>query len=249
MKIKLSYAAFGFCCLLLSGCYTVIQGPRTAADLDDRELVLVEERTEVSIPERSGEYEEEWDDYYRYPGVPGGYGGGYGYGGYPQYGGSSFSSDNDYYGYGYSPYYGYYGYGPSNYGYDPYYRDGSGYYVPAGYQLVSSGRLTGLAAELDATRQALAEMDNGEAAAKEEKRQLEQQQREEEAWMRRVEPRVRETPKPTPRESSSSSSSSTSTYSAPSTTTKSSSPGSAASGGSAKSSSKKSSPKPRKTRR
>ena len=216
MKIKLSCAAFGLCSLLLSGCYTVIQGPRTAADLDDRELGITQGQAEKSTAERFDDYEEEWDEYYRYPGVPGSYGGGYGYGGYPQYG-YGYSSDYGYYGYGYSPYYGYYGHGPSYYGYDPYYRDSRGYYIPAGYELVSSGNLNALASELSASRQALAELEDPSIAAAEEQRRLEQQRREEEAWLRRVEPRVRETPTPTPR----SSSSSTSSYSAPSTTAKS----------------------------
>ena len=148
MKIKLIYATFGLCALLLSGCYTVLYGPRMAVAPEESELAVVEEAEQYQPPVlgRYDEYEEEdWDDFYRYPGTRSGYGGGYGYGGYPYYG-NGYNSGYDYYGYGPYPYYGYYGYGPSSYGYDPYYRDRGGSYVPVGYTLVTQRELDQLRA-------------------------------------------------------------------------------------------------------
>ena len=139
------------------------------------------------------------DDYYRYPGVRGGYGG-YGGGYYGGYGGYGYGYGGYYYptaGYypsyygGYPSYYG--GYGPYSYGYDPYYRSSGGYYVSPGYELVSTRELDDLraASRLNATP-AVADP---AAAAK-------VQRREESVWQRRVEPRVRSAPTPTPRATS-----------------------------------------------
>lgn len=237
MKIRLSCIALGLCSLLLSGCYTVIQGPRTAADIEDRDLVAVEEKGASPLMGDFDQREDRWDDDYRYPGSPGGYGGygNYGgYGGYPFYG-AGYRSGYGSYGYGGYPYSGY-GYGPSYYGYDPYYQDSSGFYLPAGYELVTDRELD----ELRASRRALAELNDQIDPAKEEQRQLEQQRKEEETWMRRVEPRVRSTPVATPRATTVSSPSSS--PAAPRATTSSSS-------SSSTKSTKKSSAKPKKTRR
>ncbi len=84
MKIKMIYATFGLCVFLLSGCYTVLYGPRMAVDPEESSLAVVEETEpyDSSTRGRYDDYEEEdWDDFYRYPGTRSGYGGGYGYGG------------------------------------------------------------------------------------------------------------------------------------------------------------------------
>lgn len=234
MKIRLSCMTFGLCGLLLSGCYTVIQGPRTAADVENKDLVAVEEKGTSPL---MGDFDQRDDDYYRYPGAPGGYGGygNYGgYGGYPAYG-AGYRSGSGYYGYGSYPYYGS-GYGPSYYGYDPYYQDSGGFYIPAGYELVTGRELE----ELRASRRALAELNDQIDPGEEEQRQLEQQRKEEETWMRRVEPQVRSTPVATPRPTTVSSPSSSPP--APRATTSSSS-------SSSTKSTKKPSAKPKKTRR
>ena len=130
----------------LSGCYTVIRAPRTAADVQT-EVIWKSERSARAgdADPRLGRFEDERDDHYRYPGSPyGGYGGspysGYG-GGFPLLG-----YDSRYgmygaggYGYGYPNYGG--GYGPYGYGYDPYYTDDSGFYAPPGYELISTREL------------------------------------------------------------------------------------------------------------
>ena len=127
---------FGFSCLLLSSCYTVVRAPRTAADVQE-EQVWTEDQ---SIAPRVGRFrdQDDWGDSYRYPGAP------YSGGGYPIYG-IGYDSRYGMYGsgaYGYGAPYGYgyggYGYDPYGYGYDPYYRDTSGYYLPPGYELIST---------------------------------------------------------------------------------------------------------------
>ena len=128
--------AFGLSCLLLSSCYTVVRAPRTAADVQE-EQVWAEDQTTTP---RVGRFrdQDDWGDSYRYPGAP------YSGGGYPIYGIGYDSRYGMYssgaYGYG-APYgygYGGYGYDPYGYGYDPYYRDTSGYYLPPGYELIST---------------------------------------------------------------------------------------------------------------
>ena len=117
--------------------------------------------------------------------------GGYGgyYGGYGGYGG--YYPTSGYYPYHYGGYPSYYGgYSPYSYGYDPYYRSSSGYYVPLGYELVSTRQLDDLRA---ASRLSTTPATAGPAAA------TERQRREENVWQRRVEPRVRSAPTPTPR--------------------------------------------------
>jgi hypothetical protein len=144
MKIRLfsTWMALGVFGLALSGCYTVIKAPRTAADVQQEQIWKAERDSDPKL----GRFDDERDDHYRYPGSPyGGYGGGgspYGYGGgFPLVGYDSRSGlyGGGGYGYGY-PNYGA-GYGPSGYGYDPYYRDDSGFYAPPGYELVSTREL------------------------------------------------------------------------------------------------------------
>ena len=196
----------------LGGCYTILQDPHSAADLHESEWAADDEYERDA---RMGRFDDEDDDFYRYPGVPSSYGGygGYSYpiigGGYGGYG---------YGGYGYGGYptpyggYGYGGYGPYSYGYDPYYTDSRGFYVPPGYELVSTR-------ELDTMRASLA---NAAKAPQVDERALrEEQRRREEVWGKRVEPRVRRAPTPTPRSTSAvsappaTSSPTPSTYAAP----------------------------------
>jgi len=192
MKIKtlIFYSALPLIALLANGCYTVLSNPYQAADLHDSEVAYADESKTPTV----GQFDErdEMDDLYRYPGVRGSYGGygsGYG-GGY----GSGYGYRGGYGGNGYDPYYSG-GYGPNSYGYDPYYRDSAGSYVPPGFELVSTReldqlRLGGLSAGTPA-------VDSAAVAAQAKKR-------EENIWMKRVEPRVRQTPTPTARSAPSS---------------------------------------------
>ena len=200
MKIKtlIFYSALPLIALLANGCYTVLSNPYQAADLHDSEVAYADESKTPTV----GQFDErdEMDDLYRYPGVRGSYGGygsgyGSGYGG--RYGSGYGYSSGGYGGYGgngYDPYYSG-GYGPNSYGYDPYYRDSAGSYVPPGFELVSTReldqlRLGGLSAGTPA-------VDSAAVAAQAKKR-------EENIWMKRVEPRVRQTPTPTARSAPSS---------------------------------------------
>ena len=191
-KALILYSALSLTALMAGGCYTVLSSPYEVADLHDEGPVRAVEAPTI------GKFDDRdyMDDLYRYPGVRGGYGGygGY-YGGYGGYGGYYYPTAGYYpYSYGnYSPYYG--GYGPYSYGYDPYYRNSSGYYVPPGYELVSTRQLDDLRA---------ASRLNSTPTIADPARATEVQRREEEVWQRRVEPRVRDAPAPTPRSSFSS---------------------------------------------
>ena len=143
MKIKtlIFYSALPLIALLANGCYTVLSNPYQAADLHDSEVAYADESKTPTV----GQFDErdEMDDLYRYPGVRGSYGGdGSGYGGGYPVGGYGYSSGGygGYGGNGYDPYYRG-GYGPNSYGYDPYYRDSAGFYVPPGFELVSTREL------------------------------------------------------------------------------------------------------------
>ena len=190
-KALILCSALSLTALMASGCYTVLSSPYEVADLHDEAPVR-----DVEAP-TIGKFDDRdyMDDLYRYPGVRGGYGGygGY-YGGYGGYGGYYYPTAGYYpYSYGnYSPYYG--GYGPYSYGYDPYYRNSSGYYVPPGYELVSTRQLDDLRA---------ASRLNSTPTIADPARATEVQRREEEVWQRRVEPRVRNAPPPPPRATSS----------------------------------------------
>ena len=237
MKVKalILFSALPLIALMASGCYTVLSSPYEAASLHDESPVRDVEAPTV------GQFDDRdyMDDYYRYPGVRGGYGGygGY-YGGYGRYGGYYPTAGYlpYYYGYGYGryPYY-YDGYGPYSYGYDPYYRSSRGYYVSPGYQLISTRQLDDLraASRLNAT-----------PAVTDPARATEVQRREENVWQRRVEPRVRSAPVPTPRSAVSTPPSATPKAS----TTTTSAPASKSSA-TTKSSATKKSAKPKKRRR
>ena len=155
--------------LLTSGCYTVISNPYAQADLHERQVAYAAEASPTV-----GQFDErdDMDDFYRYPGVRGSYGG-YGYGGYPS-GGFGYSSNGGFHPYG---------------GYDPYYRNSGGSYVPPGYELVSTRELDDLRS--GALGAATPTVDPAAAARLKE--------REENIWMKRVEPRVRQAPTPTAR--------------------------------------------------
>ena len=192
MKALIFCSALSLTALMASGCYTVLSSPYEVADLHDE---YPSRDVEAPTP-TVGQFDDRdyMDDLYRYPGVRGGYGryGGY-YGGYGGYGGYYYPTSGyypSYYG-GYPSYYG--GYGPYSYGYDPYYRSSGGYYVSPGYELVSTRELDELRAA--SRRNATSTVANPAAAT-------EVQRREESVWQRRVEPRVRSTPTPTPRATS-----------------------------------------------
>ena len=196
MKALILYSALPLTALMASGCYTVLSSPYEVASLHDEDLARAKSRDAEAPTIGKFDDRDYMDDFYRYPGVRGGYGGyGGGYGGYGRYGGYYPTARYVpyYYGYGYGgyPYY-YGGYGPYSYGYDPYYRSSRGYYVSPGYELVSTRELDDLRA---ASRRNTTPMTVDPAAA------AEVQRREEEVWQRRVEPRVRNTPTPTPRSS------------------------------------------------
>ena len=191
MKALIFCSALSLTALMTSGCYTVLSSPYETASLHDEAPVR-----DVEAP-TIGQFDDRdyMDDYYRYPGVRGGYGGyggygygGYGYGTYGRYAYPYYSYSN------YNPYYYYGGYGPYSYGYDPYYRSSRGYYVSPGYQLISTRQLDDLRA---ASRLSTTPTVADPAAA------AEVQRREESVWQRRVEPRVRSAPMPTPRATSS----------------------------------------------
>ena len=232
MKALILCSALSLTALMTSGCYTVLSSPYEVADLHDEELARAKSR-DVEAP-TVGQFDDRdyMDDLYRYPGVRGGYGGygGY-YGGYGGYDGH-YPSRYYYGGYPYGGYPSYYGgYGPYSYGYDPYYRSSRGYYVSPGYQLISTRQLDDLrAASRLSTTPTVA---NPAAAA-------ERQHREENVWQRRVEPRVRSAPMPTPR--------STSTVSRPPSGAATKAPASTSAPAS-KSSATKESAKPKKRRR
>ncbi len=228
-KALILCSALPLTALMTSGCYTVLSSPYETASLHDEDLARVKSR-DVEAP-TIGQFDDRdyMDDLYRYPGVRGGYGG---YGGYyGGYGGYYPTSGYypSYYG-GYPSYYG--GYGPYSYGYDPYYRSSSGYYVPPGYEMVSTRQLDDLRAA--SRRSATPAIADPAAAA-------EIQRREENVWQRRVEPRVRSAPTPTPRATSTSAPSATQ-RSTPKASSASSTPAS-------KSSATKKSAKPKKRRR
>jgi hypothetical protein len=241
MKAFILYSALPLTALMVSGCYTVLSSPYEAASLHDEDLARAKSRA-VEAP-TVGQFDDRdyMDDLYRYPGVRGGYGGygGY-YGGYGGYGG--YYPTSGYYPYYYGGYPSYYGgYGPYSYGYDPYYRSSSGYYVPPGYELVSTRQLDDLRA---ASRRNATPTIADPAAA------TERQRREENVWQRRVEPRVRSTPAPTPRSSASNAPAPTSrsSVSSPPSTSATKAPA-ATSAPASKSSATKKSAKPKKRRR
>ncbi|MEW6750395.1 MAG: hypothetical protein AB1505_05390 [Candidatus Latescibacterota bacterium] len=243
MTTALRWSAVGVCSLLVGGCYTVLMGPR-APKVEETPVAVAPEGQQSREPATLGRFGADRgveDDFYRYPGAPGGYG----YGGYP-FAGFGYSSGAGYYGYGPYPGYGYYGYGPYSYGYDPYYQNTSGYNVPVGYELVTQSELD----ELRASREALDELQSDTRTPEEiEQQRLEEERQREEVWNRRVQSRLREAPTVTPREQPPTTTGTT----APATYTGSSSSGGSTSSGSGDSSAAKSSAKPsaqpKKTRR
>ena len=194
------YSTLGLACFFLSSCYTVLQGPKTAADLQKTQELAPELEKWDDAPKlgRFQERPDPWNDFY-YPNAPDGTYGFDGYGGFPIFGfdsryglyGAGMGYPYGYgYGYGYGYPYGYgyapspyYGYGADPYGYgaDPYYRDRSGYYVPPGYELVSTATLDRLrSAEQSLSTQPTVDPD---ALRREERRRAER------LWDQREQPR------------------------------------------------------------
>jgi hypothetical protein len=192
MKNKILFLGLALAGLGLGGCYTVLKGPRTAADLADEKVAVADERRDRLAEPRVGRFRDQdrdaWDDFYRYPGGPGGYSDF----GYPIYG-VGYSSGYGMFGYGGYPGY---GYGPYSYGYDPYYSGYSGtgaLYVPPGYELVSTRELE----EMRAAQRNLA--GQSQSPAIDEQLLQKQRKEQEEVWAKRVDPRVRQAPTPTSR--------------------------------------------------
>lgn len=141
----------------LTGCYTILQAPRSfSSDYEsDRPGYSSAWENEREDSPLMGDYRDDRDANNPFGYSP--YGGGGGYGGYGSGGGFpalGYDSRNGLYGFG-SPYgYGS-GYGggygansgPYGYGYDPYYSGAGGSYVPPGYQLVTTQELANLRAE------------------------------------------------------------------------------------------------------
>ena len=190
---KWGMLALTFCLgFVLSGCYTVLNDPFAVQTLhekaeQDREYEQQTSREEIAAD----------DDFYRYPGVPSSYGAygagypirGYNSGGYGRYGSYPLP-------YGVYSSYGNYGYGPYSYGYDPYYTDNRGFYVPPGYELVSTRELDNLRTSSVGGRGEQSSTVDQAAAARE------KMKKQEDAWIRRVSPQVRR-PNPTPRSTTS----------------------------------------------
>ena len=242
MKQPTTWAALAVATVTLSGCYTVLQGPRLASSLDEGAGYHVIESGSPTEPQigrfQNDRYDDPWAN-------TGGYGSGYpvmGYGfGSPFAYGPGLGAAYPYG--GYSSYY-----GPNGYGYDPYYMGrgsyGSGSYMPPGYQLVTSRELANLRAEITELRNTGSDIppsvDRQEA--------LRRKQRDaDRAWTQRTVPVTRKstsgyrTPRVTSTSSSSRSSSGTKASSSTSSTKPASSSSSKSSGGDAA--------KRRKTRR
>jgi hypothetical protein len=247
MKQPTTWAALAVATVTLSGCYTVLQGPRLASSLDEGAGYHVIENGSPTEPQIGRLQDDRYDDDpwantrgygSGYPVM--GYGSGYGFGSPFAYGpglGAAYPYS------GYSSYY-----GPYGYGYDPYYTGrgsyGSGSYVPPGYQLVTSRELANLRAEITELRNTGSDIppsvDRQEA--------LRRKQRDaDRAWTQRTVPVTRKstsgyrTPRVTSTSSTSRSSSGTKASSSTSSTKPASSSSSKSSGGDAA--------KRRKTRR
>lgn len=204
MKKILLASGILFCGLALGGCYTVLHSPHLTSSAVPAYGEAEEAKEAWEEPERS---QEEWRDLYSYPGSlagygSAGYGGSYGYGGYP------LVLSSGYYGYAPDSYSRHYGYGPYSYGYDPYYRDAYGYYIPAGYKLITEAELDALRAGLTDSGQQEEEVDPEEQRL----RELQEQRQAEEVWERRTQPRVRVAPQATPRTTTPAASGTSSTY-------------------------------------
>ena len=138
--------------LVFSGCYTILQAPGFTSgryDTPTEEVYTWEGEANVTAPS-VGDFENDADLYpYGYgpsrsAGVPVfGYDslyGLYGYGSpnaYGPYGGPYGGLYSSGYGYGYSA-------GPYGYGYNPYYQDARGSYIPPGYELITTDALGAL---------------------------------------------------------------------------------------------------------
>jgi hypothetical protein len=197
MKKRLTWAALAAASVMLSGCYTVLQGPRMASSIDNASFEdpyysdqvysdLTDGYPEVETV-RPGHRNDPWayDGYGNgYPVTNSGYGV-YGFGSPFAYGPSLGAS---------YPYGGYSSaYGPNGYGYDPYYsgRRGSSY-TPPGYQLVTSQDLAELRLENAALRAASASGTGARPATSQQDALRRRQAQAEQAWTQRTGPRTRQ---------------------------------------------------------
>ena len=230
MKQPTTWAALAVATVTLSGCYTVLQGPRLASSLDEGAGYHVIESGNPTEPQIGRFQDDRYDDPWANTGGYGsgypvmGSGSGYGFGSPFAYGpglGAAYP-----YG-GYSSYY-----GPYGCGYDPYYTGrgsyGSGSYVPPGHQLVTSRELANLRAEITELRNTGSDIppsvDRQEA--------LRRKQRDaDRAWTQRTVPVTRKSPSGyrTPRVPSTSSSSRSSSGTKASSSTSSTKPASSSS--------------------
>ena len=230
-KTLLSWTFLGACSLVLSGCYTVINGPYRVTQSEDP---WVQEEAYNSQPATIGQFDDgdQWDDFGRrgyggcgggyggYGGGYGGYGGGYGYGG-GGYGGYGYDSAYGGYGYGYNPYY----------GYDPYYQTDDGTYVPPGYELIATSDLN----DMQETIQVLSNQESGQAQEQHDQLMMRKKTARQNEWNSRTDPYERKSVPSSVRTPSSSSSSSRTTVAKPasSSSSKASSSSSSSSGKSA----------------
>ncbi len=162
----IGWATLATAAFALSGCYTVLQGPRLLSNVDDGSATPVWDVEEQHYGADSSDLRDSVYDDYPYQNTYEEYGHGYpvmgaasgfglyGFGSPFAYGpglGSAYSYGYGGYG-GYSPAYGPYGYGYDPYYSDPYSRGGSSSYVPPGYELVTARELANLRTENAALR-------------------------------------------------------------------------------------------------
>ena len=125
--------ALGVSALVTSGCYTVVNSPYASVREKEPEYTSSRygERPAGETPRRDRR-----DDRYG----SSGYGSGGSGGGLPIFG---YGSNSGLYGFGsgYNSYPYSSAYGPNGYGVDPYYQGDTGYYIPPGYELVTSQEL------------------------------------------------------------------------------------------------------------
>lgn len=183
----------------LSGCYTVLQGPRLASAIDDSSLgdrawEVEDERyyqADSNDPWDSGYEDSAYSDYgsgYPVMGATSGYGL-YGFGSPFAYGPGLGSSYSQGYGGRYSPAYGPYGYGYDPYYSDPYYRGGGSNYVPPGYELVTASELASLRTENAVLRGSA--VNNVVPTVNRQEALRRKQQQAEQAWAQRAVPETR----------------------------------------------------------
>ncbi|MDA0334789.1 MAG: hypothetical protein O2782_06475 [bacterium] len=200
----IGWATLATAAFALSGCYTVLQGPRLLSANDDGAPDPVWDVDEQRYAADSDDPRESVYDDYPYQNTYEEYGHGYpvmraasgfglyGFGSPFAYGpglGSAYSYGYGGYG-GYSPAYGPYGYGYDPYYSDPYYRGGGSSYVPPGYELVTARELANLRTENAALRSGSTVNNTGPSISQQEALRR-QQLNAERAWTQREVPALR----------------------------------------------------------